>query len=279
MSLIKITGKTIINGKTIFKGLSNNTPVLSLDSDASAYITLVEATDGTSLETSVKQAINSFVVGCKSDGIWNSLSTCCILAGARSLGGALIPLKGSAPTNVSFVSGDYSRLNLLGGTSKYLNSNTLDSSFNQNDFHMSVWQAQSIPSGSRTSIGVQQSSPYNTSSIIHSGSNTFARARNNTSTFTALSGAASVGLFGVSRNNSASYNEKRPDNNTTSISINSTSPLAIPYFVFSSNNNGIPLTSYHGKLSFYSLGQSINLEQLNNRVTTLMSDFASAISI
>lgn len=277
MSLVKITGKTSIVGKAIFGSANNNNPTLNLDTDASAYITLVEAADGTSLETSVKQTINDFVVGCKSDGIWNSLSTCCILAGARSLTGALIPLKGNSPTNVGFAAGDYNRLNLLGGTSKYLNSNVLDNAFDQNDFHMSIWQAQPVPSGNRTSIGVQQASPYNTSSILHSGSNTFLRARNNTSTFTALNGATSVGLFGVSRSSTTSYNEKRPGNNITSISINSTSPLSIPYFVFSSNSNGIPLTSYHGRLSFYSLGQSINLVQLNSRVSDLLSNLTSVI--
>ena len=114
-------------------------PPVSLDSDALSYINNVEAVEGQQLESGVRQAISDFVAGCKSDGIWNSLVSCCILAGARTLNGALIPLVGTAPLNVNFIAGDYSRTGLQGGTSKYLNSNIADSSLPQDDFHMAIW--------------------------------------------------------------------------------------------------------------------------------------------
>ncbi|MCP4832791.1 MAG: hypothetical protein GY886_11325, partial [Gammaproteobacteria bacterium] len=69
----------------------------SFDSDASTYIDAVEATDGQALETGVRVAINDFVLGCKQDGIWNAIKASCILAGARTLDGALVPLTGTAP--------------------------------------------------------------------------------------------------------------------------------------------------------------------------------------
>ena len=81
-------------------------PPVSLDSDALIYINNVEAAEGQQLESGVRQAISDFVAGCKSDGIWNSLVSCCILAGARTLYGALIPLVGTAPSNVNFAAGD-----------------------------------------------------------------------------------------------------------------------------------------------------------------------------
>jgi hypothetical protein len=40
------------------------------DADAVAYIAAVEAADGQALETATRMAINSFVKGCKADGIW-----------------------------------------------------------------------------------------------------------------------------------------------------------------------------------------------------------------
>lgn len=252
-------------------------PPVSLDSDALTYINNVEAADGQELESSVRQAISDFVVGCKSDGIWNSLVSCCILAGARTLNGALIPLVGTAPSNVNFVDGDYSRTGLTGGTSKYLNSNIVDSSLPQDDFHMAIWQQQALPSGTRSSIGVQRAVPYYTSSIIHSGNNTFPRARASGSTITTLVQGASVGLFGVSRNNSASYDQKRPNASVGTLLNNSAAPLSLPYYIFSSNNNGGALTSYNGTLSFYSIGGSLNLEMLNARVSTLMSAIHVAI--
>jgi hypothetical protein len=95
------------------------------DTDAQAYITAVETADGAALEEGVKTAINNFVVDCKADGIWSAIKASCILAGARTLNGALVPLAGTAPTNFNFVSGDYNRkTGLVGdGISKYLNSN------------------------------------------------------------------------------------------------------------------------------------------------------------
>ena len=42
------------------------------DPDALAYLNAVEEADTQSLESSVKAAINSFVVGCKADGIWTA---------------------------------------------------------------------------------------------------------------------------------------------------------------------------------------------------------------
>lgn len=252
-------------------------PPVSLDSDALSYINNIEAAEGQQLESGVRQAISDFVAGCKSDGIWNSLVSCCILAGARTLYGALIPLVGTAPSNVNFVAGDYSRTGLTGGTSKYLNSNVFDNSISQDDFHMAIWQQQALPSGTRSSIGVQRAVPYYTSSIIHSGNNTFPRARASSSTITTLVQGASIGLFGVSRNNSASYNEKRPNASVGTLLNNSGTPLNLPYYIFSSNNNGSALTAYNGTLSFYSIGGSLDLGMLNARVSTLMSAIQTAI--
>jgi hypothetical protein len=45
---------------------------VTYDADAAVYIAAVEAADGQALETAVKDAINAFVVGCKTDGTWNA---------------------------------------------------------------------------------------------------------------------------------------------------------------------------------------------------------------
>ena len=78
--------------------------VFTYDTDAGNYIQAVEAADGQALEAATRQAINNFVVGCKQDGIWSAIKASCILAGARTLNGALVPLVGTAPTNNNFVS-------------------------------------------------------------------------------------------------------------------------------------------------------------------------------
>jgi hypothetical protein len=76
--------------------------IFEFDSNALTYINAVEAADGQALELNVKLVINDFVVGCKADGIWDAIKASCILAGARTLPGALVPLVGSAPTDFNF---------------------------------------------------------------------------------------------------------------------------------------------------------------------------------
>lgn len=85
-----------------FRRVFDISVVVVFDPDAAAYIAAVEAADGQPLEPAVKTAINSFVVGCKADGIWAAIKAACILAGARTLSGALVPLAGTAPTNFNF---------------------------------------------------------------------------------------------------------------------------------------------------------------------------------
>jgi hypothetical protein len=111
--------------------------------EALAYIAAVEAADGETLEDGVKFAYNSFIKGCKADGIWDAIKASCILAGARTLDGALVPLVGTAPTNYNFDSGDYDReAGLLGnGSTKYLDSNRNNNADPQNSKHLAVYAA------------------------------------------------------------------------------------------------------------------------------------------
>jgi hypothetical protein len=66
--------------------------VFTYDEDAGNYIQAVETADAQALEPATRKAINNFVIGCKQDGIWEAIKASCILAGARTLDGALVPL-------------------------------------------------------------------------------------------------------------------------------------------------------------------------------------------
>jgi hypothetical protein len=98
-------------------------PRATFDADAAAYLRAVEAADGQALETPVKRAVDDFFRGCKADGIWDAIKASCILCGARTLAGALVPL-GWYGTDQHFVDADYNReTGLVGnGSSKYLDS-------------------------------------------------------------------------------------------------------------------------------------------------------------
>lgn len=131
--------------RPIVRGITRGIVRSGLDPDAAAYIAAVEAADGQSLEGGVKTAYDAFIRGCKSDGIWDAIKASCILAGARTLNGALVPLRGNAPTSFNFVSGDYDRkTGLVGdGATKYLSSNRNNDDDPQNSKHLSVFRTTS----------------------------------------------------------------------------------------------------------------------------------------
>ncbi len=120
------------------------------DADALRYIRAVEAADKARLELGVRLAVNAFVVGCKADGIWQAIRASCILIGARTLSGILVPLTGISPTNFNFVSGDYvRRTGLVGNAStKYLNTNRLPLEDGLNSYHMAVWMSSAASGAS-----------------------------------------------------------------------------------------------------------------------------------
>jgi len=236
------------------------------DSDAQAYITAVEAADGQALETAVKDAINAFVVGCKADGIWNAIKASCILAGARTLNGALVPLTGTAPTNYNFLSSDYNRKTGLKGdaTTKYLDSNRAANADPTNDFHLSIYQTEVFTSG----IGIigQDNTGFRTA--IYTSGSAIRTVK------VALPGTNSVGFLGGSRSSSTSY-EFRRLGTTSTITANSGAPSSSNIMVF--RRDAAVSDGVNSRLSFYSIGESLDLALLDARVTTLINAFSTAI--
>jgi hypothetical protein len=245
-----------------------------MDSDAAAYIANVEAADTIAgspggLEEKTKIAIDDFVLGCKADGIWNAIKASCILAGARTLSGALVPLVGTAPTNNNFVSGDYNRkTGLVGdGSTKYLNSNRNNNADPQNNQHLSAYTSSSS-TGSRRLIGSSNNSG---GSIIASTSSTSYSFRSRNNAGLATTTTVTVGFVGMSRNTSSDYLWQSASTNG-SFSQASQVPENASIEVFRA-----ALNPTDTRLAFYSIGESINLTALDARVTTLINAFAASI--
>ena len=236
-------------------------PRASFDADAAAYIRAVESADTQALEAGVKRAIDNFVRGCKSDGIWTAIKASCILAGARTLAGALVPLVGTAPTNNGpFVSGDYDRkTGLLGnGTTKGLNSNRNENADGQNDNHYAVW-AHTLGTGL---------------AIANFGTNstTMSQAATRNRSFSADLFTAVAGFYGISRSASASYVRRNGGADTTlTRASGAESANAVGVFY---NNSG---TFGSHRLAFYSMGSALNLSQLDARLSTLITAIGNAI--
>ena len=243
------------------------------DADAIAYVNAVEAADGQLLEFGVGKAINDFVVGCKLDGTWSAIKASCILAGARTLAGALVPLAGTAPTNVGpFVSGDYNRKTGLvgngsgGAGTKYLNSNRAHTTDPQNSFHVSAFVSTVgtfLIAGAGDSTG--RSSLGETSVRLRSNTGSAAGATCSANTFT-----------GGSRSSSTAVT-RRVNGATVSESITSETPAAGNIFVFARNNSGTPDFYASHRLAFYSIGESLDLALLDARVSALITAFGVAI--
>ena len=250
----------------------------AVDADAQAYITAVETADGQALEAGVKTAINAFVVGCKADGIWTAIKASCILAGARTLAGALVPLVGTTPTNNNFVSGDYNRkTGLVGnGSTKYLDANRQPSADPQNSYHISVHLSSAATGSPDLYLGAGGDASGSTSLGIASGQGF---SRNRSSAFTFHGSATATGLYGTSRSSSANYTV-RQSGSSSSITTTSQSPQAIPTFIFAEYFAGVggpPTNHSNGRLAFYSIGESLDLALLDARVSALISAYSAAI--
>ena len=245
------------------------------DADATAYISAIETADGQSLEPAVKTAINNFVVGCKSDGIWSAIKASCILAGARTLSGALVPLVGAAPTSISFVSGDYNRKTGLVGnaTTKYLNSNRAADADPQNNASLAIWVSTPSITTNRYYLGALRSTP---TPIVVSGIATNVGLGLRSSGLVNAGNITGTGLAGVSRTASNSSNWRWAGATGTSTSV-SPGTYNGNIFVYGSNSNGVIGVRSNGRLAFYSIGESLNLALLDTRLSTLMTALTAAI--
>ena len=254
-------------------------PLATFDPDAAAYLRAVEAADGQALETPVKRAVDDFFRGTKADGTFSAIKAACLLCGARTLAGALVPLVGAAPSPNGFVSGDYSRANGLrdtGGTS-YLLTGLGYNEVSANDEHLAVYLSV-LPGNSQNIIGGGTVSPASYSRIGYSA----LQQRYDVQSGVAVSaaGAFSLGLVGVSRSSSTEFSRRQ--NNTTTISASNSaatrSSTSAQYGVFGANYSDAPAaaTTTAG-MSFYSIGSAIDLALLDARVTALVTAIGAAV--
>ena len=250
-----------------------------MDPDAAAYITAVETADGQALEEKVKIAIDNFVLGCKADGIWDAIKASCILAGARTLNGALVPLVGTAPTNYNFVAGDYNReTGLVGdGSTKYLDSNRANNADPQNNAHRSVFVTTAPTSNAANFYGAEGILVAGGDNLVRS-SNTLRGASRGDGTgsgFTILGENNTLGFKAISRNNSANYTVRTSSVDTTA-NVASQSPTSVDIAIFSRSTVSPDIYS-DARLAFYSIGESLDLALLDARVTDLINKFAEVI--
>lgn len=250
-------------------------PVPLLDADATTYTEAVEVADDAIIEPAIAQAYDDFIIGLKADSVWSNLTACCIMVGARTLPGCLVPLRGPAPTNVNFVSADYNRKTGLkgNGVNKYLDSNQANQDIAQNDFHMSVKISELItPHINRNFLGISENGTGATHLRCNSSGNSGFRVRH--SQFRSI-GGMEAGMYGASRSASEGYTIRRGGTDYA-ITEASQIPYAGDIWIFARNDlaNTQPCEE---RMSWYSLGNAIDLEDLEDRLGALVSAIDGAI--
>jgi hypothetical protein len=268
-------------GGVDYFSLGKMTGVQNFDPDAKAYIQRVEGASGDNqiLEIGVRYAINDFVVGCKDDGIWNAIKASCIMAGARTLAGALQPLVGTAPTNVGglFVSDDYNRkTGLKGGSTKYLNSNRNNNADPRDNKHLAAVTTSVKTTGQfHIVMGTDQLLGDSLLGYRWDGVDRIRHAANSfDSHFQGVTGITlSAGFLGASRSSSSGYTLRR-NGFSASITNDSASPTSTAISIFRATNINL---HNDDRLAFYSIGEALNLAQLDSRVSALITAINGAI--
>jgi prepilin-type N-terminal cleavage/methylation domain-containing protein len=269
---LAINGNNRIEIYTV--GGSNQIIALNFnDIDAATYIAAVETADGQSLEENVKIAINDFIIGLKTDGLWTPIKASAILGGARTLSGALVPLKGPAPTNYNFVSDDYNRKTGLrgNGSTKYLDSKRKNSDDPQNNQHLSIYVTTNATGNHRLIGAGAGGAGRSTVGQTSGGLGTF-RSQTNSLFTSNLGIITGEQLIGFSRSTPGEFSVRLNKNNQT-ISAPSQTPTTDAIEVFRAD-----IDPTNARLAFYSIGESLDLSLLEARVTALTSDLKVAIT-
>lgn len=259
-----------MNPRLLVPRATGYTPI---DADARAYVTAVQLADGQRLEPKVSKAIDDFVLGCKSDGIWSAIKACCLLMGARTLAGINTPLVGSTPTFNAFVSGDYNRkTGLIGnGSTKYIDAARNNNADPQDSFHMAVYKS-TLSTGTAVFMGSGVATvETGASNFGRTGSQMFSRNRCSSAQVRSLA----AGFIGMNRSASASFVARSGGTNQTH-TVTSETRHDAGICVFASTGASSNLSN--GRCAFYSIGESLDLSLLDTRVTSLYNAIGAGIA-
>jgi hypothetical protein len=252
------------------------------DRDAIAYIRAVEEADGAYLETDVKVAVNNLVSGLKADGLWESMASTCLLCGPRTLAGALVPLKGDAPTNLpvanGFVEGDYTRggatPGLKGDGTSYLDSGRAGDDDPLEDHHQACYATETSAAVTHTKMGAVDSGTGGYE-LVRAADRAYFYSRSSSSFFTSTGIGNQVGFYGYSRTG-ATLDSRAIDTDYTATKA-AVGSAGINIFVFGYNNGGVVAELSKGRMAFYSIGTSLDLAKLDSHVTAYVTAIGAAV--
>jgi hypothetical protein len=179
---------------------------------------------------------------------------------------------------VSFVSGDYNRKTGLAGdgSAKYLNSNRNNNADPQDNQHVAVYQTALGTIASGRLLSGRDPSTATGSTQLSDADGTLANVEGYSrfnGTLMGITRANAPKFFGLSRSSSSSYTVRQASINTIR-NDSSAAPNSTSIAIFS---NPAPTSYTNARLAFYSIGESLDLQKLDSRVTDLINAFGAAI--
>lgn len=253
------------------------------DPDATTYIANVEATDGSLLEPAVRQAIDTFFIGCKADtslfaGVsnFNAMKSAAILGAARTRAGARTPLKSTMATiteNGTITGWSYDRkLGLKGnGTNNYLDTGRSANADPLNNHSLGIYSTES---GTGVFIGVEGTTARNTLYANSTNLGYALRALAVTNSGIPVSGF--TGFFGASRYASTGV-QWRVNTSSGVTSEASVSQTFGSILVFCRRDVSTPITFTTARILFYWTGEAVDLGLLRSRLITFQNAINAAI--
>jgi len=246
------------------------------DEDARRYVIAVQTLDAEKLENSVKIAINELVIGLKNDGLWNSIKDSCLFVGPRTLGAALTPLAGTAPTNYGFIQSDYDRkLGIKCADYKVLKTNTNGSSYPKDNIHVAVFATEKF-SRIRTQALISQNTLTGGTFLWISIYRYTARLRNSVTllyNWPAGTNSTIGGLIGMSRKDDTGFTYSYDEIYTFGARTSAASIPAGDFYLFGRGENISPYSD--ARIGFYSLGEGLDLAKLEARLKIYFAKIAS----
>jgi len=252
------------------------------DTDVINYISAVEVADGQPLELSVKSAINNFILGLKDDGIWDDIKASCLMAGPRTITGAMQPLIGSAPllSGNTFLQPSiyYSRNSgILGNGNSFINTMRAGNADLITDHHNMIYLLTPITGAAfETSIG-QSGSQYGINDLkVSRVLNNYNVQVQNRSTplINNITLQALPGILGVQRGSNQSF-ELWNNINRQSISATPGAPPPVTsnLHVMGIRSGNSIVSASSARIGFYSIGSYIyNPIILQNRLDQYFKD-------
>jgi hypothetical protein len=199
---------------------------------------------------------------------WDDMLSAASFVGV-GIQGITVPLRNgmTAPSQNNFVPGDLNTLTGLkgDGSTKYIDTGITGSGLTQNDFSLSAYAVSNLDTGNLLAHG---GGSLGASQISADGKS---RCQNGTQNSSGFSG---LGLYGITRDNSANY-DVSVSGSTATVVIASQSPASLNQLVVFANYTSNAVAFSAARLATYHAGPALNLATLEALQDTLITEIAA----